>query len=301
MIEKNINKNIDFIGNAKIFILISCFIIISGILSLIIYGGPKLSIDFTGGTVVRLEFSNHIEVSEIRSKLQSTDLKKSEITQIIEIGSAKSEFRIKTNINQKTDYIHGIIKDSLKEYNPIIRKIERVGPKIGNELQTQAVYAISLALVMLMIYIGFRFDRFYALGSVVAIIHDVLFTLGIFSILRLEIDLSIIAAFLTIVGYSLNDTIVIFDRFRENGQKDLKLSMKEIANLSLNQTLSRTVITSLTTLLVVIVLYYIGGEVIKYFAFALIIGVLIGTYSSIFVASPFMLYLKSKVKIEEEE
>ena len=300
MIEKNINKNIDFIGNAKIFILISCFIIISGILSLIIYGGPKLSIDFTGGTVVRLEFSNHIEVSEIRSKLQSTDLKKSEITQIIEIGSAKSEFRIKTNINQKTDYIHGIIKDSLKEYNPIIRKIERVGPKIGNELQTQAVYAISLALVMLMIYIGFRFDRFYALGSVVAIIHDVLFTLGIFSILRLEIDLSIIAAFLTIVGYSLNDTIVIFDRFRENTHKDLELEFNELANLSLNQTLSRTIITSLTTLMVVTILFYIGGEVIRYFSLALIIGVLVGTYSSIFIASPFMLFLKSKYKIEEE-
>ena len=120
-------------------------------------------------------------------------------------------------------------------------------------------------------------------------------------LLNLEIDLSIVAAFLTIVGYSLNDTIVIFDRFRENSKKDLKLTMKEIANISLNQTLSRTIITSLTTLLVVLILYFIGGEVIKYFAFALIIGVLIGTYSSIFIASPFMLYLKSKIKLEEKE
>ena len=162
------------------------------------------------------------------------------------------------------------------------------------------MYAIGLALLMLMIYIGFRFDIFYSLGSVVAIVHDVLITLGIFSLLNLEIDLSIVAAFLTIVGYSLNDTIVIFDRFRENSHKDLKLSLNELANLSLNQTLSRTIITSLTTLMVVLILFFVGGEIIKYFAFALIIGVIVGTYSSIFVASPFMLYLKSKYKIEEE-
>ena len=154
---------------------------------------------------------------------------------------------------------------------------------------------------MLMIYIGFRFDIFYSLGSVVAIVHDVLITLGIFSLLNLEIDLSIVAAFLTIVGYSLNDTIVIFDRFRENSHKDLKLSLNELANLSLNQTLSRTIITSLTTLTVVVILFFVGGEIIKYFAFALIIGVIVGTYSSMFVASPFMLYLKSKIKIEEGE
>ena len=212
-----------------------------------------------------------------------------------------NEYRIKTGINNKTQNINDILSDNLYNYNYEVRRIENVGPKIGNELQLQAIYAIGLALIMLMIYIGFRFDRFYSFGSIAAIFHDVLVTLGIFSLLNLEIDLSIIAAFLTIVGYSLNDTIVIFDRFRENGQKDLKLSMKEIANLSLNQTLSRTVITSLTTLLVVTILYYIGGEVIKYFAFALIIGVFVGTYSSIFIASPFMLYLKSKVKIEEEE
>jgi preprotein translocase SecF subunit len=139
------------------------------------------------------------------------------------------------------------------------------------------------------------------LGSVIAIIHDVLITLGIFSLLNLEINLSIIAAFLTIVGYSLNDTIVIFDRFRENSHKDLKLSPNELANLSLNQTISRTIITSLTTLMVVVILFFVGGEVIKYFAFALIIGVIVGTYSSIFVASPCMLYFKSKIKIEEGE
>jgi len=289
--------SINFIDKAKVALLCSITIISIGLISLIINKGPNLSIDFTGGTIIQILFNNDLQIDELRSALKSTELNKAEIT---EFGK-NNEYRIKTSVSNKSQNINSILSDNLSSYNYEIRRVENVGPKIGVELQLQAIYAIALALVMLMIYIGFRFDRFYALGSVVAIFHDVLFTLGIFSILNLEVDLSIIAAFLTIVGYSLNDTIVIFDRFRENGQKDLKLSMKEIANLSLNQTLSRTVITSLTTLLVVIVLYYIGGEVIKYFAFALIIGVLIGTYSSIFVASPFMLYLKSKVKIEEEE
>ena len=232
--------------------------------------------------------------------LNSTVLRNSEITEITGLSS-NQQFRIKTNIKiEDTTEISNIIMSTLKDYNPEIRAIESVGPKVGKELQFQAIYAIGLALLMLMIYIGFRFDQFYAMGSVVAVIHDILITLGIFSLLNLEIDLSIVAAFLTIVGYSLNDTIVIFDRFRENSQKDLKISLTELANLSLNQTLSRTIITSLTTLMVVTILFFVGGEAIKYFAFALIIGVIVGTYSSMFIASPFLLYFKSKIKTEEE-
>ena len=291
------NRNIDFINNTKIALVCSFIMISSGLVSLILNKGPNLSIDFTGGTIIQILFNNDLKIDELRSALQSTELSKSEITQF----GQNNEYRIKASISDKSQSISDILSNNLSMYDYEVRRIENVGPKIGNELQLQAIYAIGLALVMLMIYIGFRFDRFYSFGSVAAIFHDILFTLGIFSLLNLEIDLSIIAAFLTIVGYSLNDTIVIFDRFRENSQKDLKISMEEIANLSLNQTLSRTIITSLTTLLVVIILYFIGGEVIRYFAFALIIGVLVGTYSSIFIASPFMLYLKSKVKIEEEE
>ena len=291
------NRNIDFINNTKIALVCSFIMISSGLVSLILNKGPNLSIDFTGGTIIQILFNNDLKIDELRSALQSTELSKSEITQF----GQNNEYRIKASISDKSQSISDILSSNLSMYDYEVRRIENVGPKIGNELQLQAIYAIGLALVMLMIYIGFRFDRFYSFGSVAAIFHDILFTLGIFSLLNLEIDLSIIAAFLTIVGYSLNDTIVIFDRFRENSQKDLKISMEEIANLSLNQTLSRTIITSLTTLLVVIILYFIGGEVIRYFAFALIIGVLVGTYSSIFIASPFMLYLKSKVKIEEEE
>ena len=291
------NRNIDFINNTKIALVCSFIMISSGLVSLILNKGPNLSIDFTGGTIIQILFNNDLKIDELRSALQSTELSKSEITQF----GQNNEYRIKASISDKSQSISDILSNNLSMYDYEVRRIENVGPKIGNELQLQAIYAIGLALVMLMIYIGFRFDRFYSFGSVAAIFHDILFTLGIFSLLNLEIDLSIIAAFLTIVGYSLNDTIVIFDRFRENSQKDLKISMEEIANLSLNQTLSRTIITSLTTLLVVTILYFIGGEVIRYFAFALIIGVLVGTYSSIFIASPFMLYLKSKVKIEEEE
>ena len=291
------NTNINFIDKTKIALVCSSIIISCGLLSLILNKGPDLSIDFTGGTIIQILFSDNLKIDELRAILNSTELSKAEITQF----GKNNEYRIKTSINNKTQSINDILSNNLNKYNYEIRRVENVGPKIGKELQLQAIYAIGLALIMLMLYIGFRFDRFYSFGSIAAIFHDILVTLGIFSLLNLEIDLSIIAAFLTIVGYSLNDTIVIFDRFRENGQKDLKLSMKEIANLSLNQTLSRTVVTSLTTLMVVMILYYMGGEVIKYFAFALIVGVFVGTYSSIFIASPFMLYLKSKIKTEEEE
>ena len=294
------NRNIDFISKAKIALYLSLGIIMLGIGSLVVNRGPNLSIDFVGGTVIQVSSTNNIDINKVRDLLNPTILNKSEVTEITGMNT-NQQFRIKTNLkNEDTTEISSIIMNSLRDFNPEIRAIESVGPKVGKELQYQAIYAIGLALIMLMIYIGFRFDQFYAMGSVVAIIHDVLITLGIFSLLNLEINLSIVAAFLTIVGYSLNDTIVIFDRFRENSQKDLKLSLTDLANLSLNQTLSRTIITSLTTLMVVTILFFIGGEAIKYFAFALIIGVIVGTYSSIFIASPFMLYFKSRIKVEEE-
>ncbi|MBV67991.1 MAG: protein translocase subunit SecF [Candidatus Marinimicrobia bacterium] len=292
-------SNIDFISKSKYTLFISLGIIIMGIGALI-FRGPNLSIDFVGGTIIQVSSSEQVEINIIRDLLDSTVLKNSEITEITGLSS-NQQFRIKTNIKiEDTTEISNIIMNTLKDFNPEIRAIESVGPKVGKELQFQAIYAIGLALLMLMIYIGFRFDQFYAMGSVVAVIHDILITLGIFSLLNLEINLSIVAAFLTIVGYSLNDTIVIFDRFRENSQKDLKISLTDLANLSLNQTLSRTIITSLTTLMVVTILFFVGGEAIKYFAFALIIGVIVGTYSSMFIASPFLLYFKSKIKTEEE-
>ncbi len=177
-----------------------------------------------------------------------------------------------------------------------LRRVESVGPKIGKELQNDALKAIGLALLLILIYITFRFDRYYALGSVMALIHDVLITLGVFSLLDYEINLSIIAAFLTIVGYSLNDTIVVFDRIRESIPKLMKKTLNDVVNISLNETLNRTVITSLTTMMVVVILFLWGGKVINLFAFALIIGVFVGTYSSLFVASPVMVYFEKRSK-----
>ena len=225
------NTNINFIDKTKIALICSSIIISCGLMSLILNKGPNLSIDFTGGTIIQILFSDNLEIDELRAILNSTELSKAEITQF----GKNNEYRIKTSINSKTQSINDILSNNLAKYNYEIRRVENVGPKIGKELQLQAIYAIGLALIMLMIYIGFRFDRFYSFGSIAAIFHDILVTLGIFSLLNLEIDLSIIAAFLTIVGYSLNDTIVIFDRFRENSEKDLELELNELANLSLNQ------------------------------------------------------------------
>tara|TARA_Y100000590_G_scaffold178475_1_gene203631 strand:- start:45 stop:935 length:891 start_codon:yes stop_codon:yes gene_type:complete len=285
------NTNIKFMSFTKITAIFSVLCIIIGIISLIIKGGPLLSIDFTGGTIVQIRLTQFENVTNIRDKLSNYGFANAEI---IEFGSPE-EILIKAQSIGSSSDISEKLNSALGE-TFVLRRIESVGPKIGKELQRDAYFAIALALIMILMYIAIRFDSYYALGSVVALIHDIIITLGIFSLLNLEINLSIIAAFLTIVGYSLNDTIVIFDRIRENVSKHLKKTLDEVVDISLNNTLSRTFITSLTTLLVLTILYLWGGEVINLFAFALIIGVGIGTYSSIFVASPVMLYFEKKAK-----
>ena len=285
------NTNFNFMRISKIMALMSIIFIIIGISSLIIKGGPKLSIDFTGGTIAQLQFDEEIEIVDLRLKLMQSGFQN---TEIVEFGSPK-EVLIKMQTSDSSNEISEKLNKILDE-SFTIRRIESVGPKIGKELQSDAILAIALALSMILLYIGFRFDFYYAIGSVLALIHDVLITLGIFSLLSYEIDLSIIAAFLTIVGYSLNDTIVVFDRIRENIPKHVKKTLEEVINVSLNQTLSRTIITSFTTLIVVMVLFYFGGEVIHLFAFALIVGVFIGTYSSMFIASPVIVMLDKKAK-----
>ncbi len=283
--------NINFLGVQKFTALLSISIIVAGIVSLVMKGGPLLSIDFTGGTIAQIKFKQAVDISELRNNLENFGFTNAEI---IEFGSP-DEILIKTQSTGSSNEISEKLTTALGE-TFTLRRVESVGPKIGKELQKDALVAISLALMMILIYIAFRFDAYYALGSVAALIHDVLITLGIFSLLSYEINLSIIAAFLTIVGYSLNDTIVVFDRIRENIPKNLKKTLQEVVNVSLNDTLSRTVITSLTTMMVVVILFIWGGEVINRFAFALIVGVFIGTYSSIFVASPVMLYCERRSK-----
>ena len=281
--------NINFLSKQKITSLLSIALIISGITSLIMKGGPLLSIDFTGGTVAQVKFDKVVDLISLRSTLSEFGFEGAEI---VEFGSP-DEVLIKTQISGSSSEISEKLTSGLgKTFT--LRRVESVGPKIGKELQTDALKAIGLALLLILIYIAFRFDRYYALGSVMAIIHDVLITLGVFSLLDYEINLSIVAAFLTIVGYSLNDTIVVFDRIRENIPKYMKKTIDDVVNISLNETLNRTVITSLTTMMVVVILFVWGGEVINLFAFALIVGVFVGTYSSIFVASPVLVFFEKR-------
>lgn len=282
--------NINFLKQKTIAFGISLALIIAGLASITMNGGLGLSIDFTGGTVIQVLFEKAPDITEIRSNLESNGFGSAEV---IEFGSP-NELLIKTDIIENTEDANQKLSSALGNYKYEIRRVEMVGPKIGSELRKDAIYAIIMALIGIMVYIWFRFDRYYAVASVVAIVHDVFITLGIFSLLSKDIDLSIIAALLTIVGYSLNDTIVVFDRIRENIHKHSKERLEGVVNLSLNETLSRTVITSLTTLIVVIVLLLLGGEVIHNFAFALTVGVFVGTYSSIFVASPVMIHLENK-------
>jgi len=281
--------NIDFISKQKLTGLLSIVLIIAGIASLIMKGGPLLSIDFTGGTVAQIKFEKPVELGQLRNTLSDYGFKGAEI---VEFGSP-DEVLIKTQFTGSSSEISEKLTLALGK-TFILRRVESVGPKIGKELQSDALKAIGLALLLILIYITFRFDRYYALGSVMALIHDVLFTLSVFSLLDYEINLSIIAAFLTIVGYSLNDTIVVFDRIRENIPKFMKKTLNDVVNISLNETLNRTVITSLTTMMVVVILFIWGGKVINLFAFALIVGIFIGTYSSLFVASPVMVYFESR-------
>ena len=287
-----LNKtNIDFISKQKIAGFLSITLIVAGIASLIIKGGPLLSIDFTGGTVAQVKFEKPVELGQLRETLSDYGFEGAEI---VEFGSP-DEVLIKTQFSGSSSEISEQLTLALgKTFT--LRRVESVGPKIGKELQNDALKAIGLALLLILIYITFRFDRYYALGSVMALIHDVLITLGVFSLLDYEINLSIIAAFLTIVGYSLNDTIVVFDRIRENTPKYMKKTLNDVVNISLNETLNRTVITSLTTMMVVVILFLWGGKVINLFAFALIIGVFVGTYSSLFVASPVMVYFEKRSK-----
>ncbi len=292
---------IDFIGKRRIAFAISLVIILAGIVSLVINKGPNYSIDFTGGVSMELELTpvkegtQVVEIQAIRDALTNAGIQDAEI-QEIKGAEGKQFILIKTQaVGDMKDKTSTKIIEIIKKEFPdnvdnktLIRLQEEVGPKIGEELKGKAILAIFWALLGIILYIWWRFEFTFGLAAVAALFHDILITIGIFSILGIDISLSIVAALLMIVGYSLNDTIVVFDRIRE----DLKIYRKEsygsVINHSINETLSRTIITSLTTFVVVLSLYLFGGSVIHDFAFAILVGVLVGTYSSIFVASPLM-------------
>ena len=301
--------NFNFMKLATVTRFFSLIFLLIGFTSLILNKGPKLSIDFKGGTMIAVSFTESIEIDRLRASIkkinidgQELDLSKSEIKYFGD--KSNISVRLSSIENEPEKFIQKFIQKLIELFpekipdnkENFILAIEKVGPKIGAELSSDAIMAILSALALILIYISARFEFKFAIGAIAALAHDILITLGIFSILGYEISLAVIAAFLTIVGYSLNDTIVIFDRIRENLKTLNRESILQTVNKSINESLSRTMVTSLTTLFVVLILYFFGGEVIHYFSFALIIGVLVGTYSSIFVASLIVVYMQPKNK-----
>ena len=288
MLELIKNVNIDFLGKRKIAGMISGAVILAGLVSIVLHGGPLYSIDFEGGTEIQVLFSESTDVEAVRGALSEIGYGNAAIRSF----GNEDEFLIHVKTATKSEEQVNEIREALASIHGgsyEIRRLETVGPKIGKELRGDMISAVLIAMAGIVIYISIRFQFMYAIGALVALTHDVLITLGLFSLLNMEISLSVLAAFLFIVGYSLNDTIVVFDRVRENAKEKRHDSFMSVLNISLNQTLNRTVITSMTTLTVVLILLFFGGEVIKPFAFALTIGLVVGTYSSIFVASPVVL------------
>ncbi len=293
--------NFNFINHFKKFNLISLILVLLS-LFFVIFKGLNYGIDFKGGTLIEVRIQNNdIRVSDIRDSLNKLNLGDVNVKNFGE----KSDFLIKIEkkLNNNESLISEIKTSLDQDLNEEVnyRRVESVGPKVSAELLKSGIISIGLALLMMLFYIWFRFEWQFSLGSIIALFHDVIITLGIFSILSIEINLSIVAAVLTIVGYSMNDTVVIYDRIRENLSKFNKLEIDQVSNLSVNETLSRTLITSVTTLLALFSIFILGGEILKGFSFAMILGVIIGTYSSIFVASPVLRYLKVSSKTLEKK
>jgi len=288
--------NFQFMNSRKMGYILSSILIGLSIISLILHGGPKYNIDFTGGTLVHLKFEKNVQIQTIRSAVAAHGYGDSEIKHFGE----QNEIAIRTGIVQSGEEIstelEKLIEEALPDNPFVVQRVEKVGPKVGKELVRDALLAVFWAMVLILFYIMWRFEFKFSVGAIAALMHDVIITIGVFSVLDIEISAPIIAAVLTIVGYSLNDTIVVYDRIRENLKAGKKVAsdLPDIVNRSINETLSRTVITSSTTLIVVTVLYFFGGEVLRTFALALIIGIFIGTYSSIFVASPIIVDWKTK-------
>ncbi|RQD58461.1 MAG: protein translocase subunit SecF [Desulfonatronovibrio sp. MSAO_Bac4] len=344
------DTNYDFIGYRRYAYIASISLILIGLLSLGLKGGPKLGIDFAGGVIIQVKFNQETELTELSNLLGETELPALVVQRFGD--RTDHEFLLRTSGENLTpSEVRSIVEDKLnlsyQENGYSIQRLEMVGPRVGADLRESALEALFFAVLFIAIYISGRFEHKwfvagfmaiamaggvyllkllsiplgflifaamlitlfmswylklnFALGAVVALIHDMLIVVGIFSLFNKEFDLSIVAALLTIIGYSLNDTIIVFDRIRENLRNKLSTSLSKTINVSINQTLSRTIVTSGTTLIVVLCLLILGGGIIHDFAFALTVGVLVGTYSSIFVASPILLSFRPVIEEEEED
>ena len=293
-------SNINFVSKFKKANIFSLVIFILSVI-FISLKGLNYGIDFKGGTLIELRTDTSINASSIRDSLKSMNLGDINVKKFGKAGDYLIKVEQKKSNN--SDLIPEIKKTLADNLNAKIdfRRVENVGPKVSSELLKSSIIAVSLALAAMLFYIWIRFEWQFSIGSIIALFHDVIITLGIFSFLSLEINLSIIAAVLTIVGYSMNDTVVIYDRIRENLLKYTKISISDVSNISINETLSRTIITSVTTLLALFSIYVLGGEILRGFSFAMILGVIIGTYSSMFVASPILKFFKVSYKTLEKE
>jgi len=284
--------HIDFVGKMKYAIIFSIILTIISIASVIFHGGLNLGIDFAGGSIIQVKFQKDMTADKIRDALKSTRLEKSIIQQF---GS--NEFLIRTqesfhdqklldeNVNKPLSTAFG------KDYE--IRRVEIVGSKVGMDFQRKAIFAVILSWLAMLIYIAWRFEFRYGLGGIIALVHDVIIIIGTVSILKMEFTISILAAIFFIIGYSINDTIVVLDRIRENVKLNPRQKLAETINMSINQTLSRTILTSFTVFLTVIALYIWGGPVLHDLAFSLLVGVVFGTYSSVFISCPIVLFFEN--------
>jgi preprotein translocase subunit SecF len=292
------DTNFDFVGKRRMAAIFSLLLILIGIGSLVAQGGPSYGIDFAGGTLVQVKFVEETKANDIKKALESLNLRGMTVQSF---GDETNEFLLRAQnagevvegsgkLESMGDQIGSALVESYGKEKVEIRRVEMVGPQVGKDLRMKGLLAILYAMGGILLYVTWRFEFRFAVGAILALVHDVLITLGVFSLFGKEIDLPIIAAFLAIIGYSLNDTIIVYDRIRENTGKHLKEGFTAVVNRSINETLSRTILTSGTTLLVVLALFIFGGGVIHNFAFALLVGIIIGTYSSIFVASPLLIF-----------
>lgn len=296
VISKNVN--IDFVKSRKWAISFSLGLIALSLVSFVARGGFNMGIDFSGGTMVQVRFSQDVKIEDVRRALAGIGMGDSEIQWI---GEGKDELIIRTGhsadmLSDTGETIKKLLTDSFPGNSVEIRRVEMVGPKVGRDLRTKGVLALLYSLVLMLVYIWWRFELSFGVGAVVALIHDVIITLGFVSMFNIEFDLKIVAAVLTLVGYSINDTIVVYDRIRENLRLAKKGDYEGTVNRSINETLSRTLLTSFTTIIVVVVLFFFGGEVIHGFSFALMVGIATGTYSSIYIASPVVLLWETRNK-----
>ena len=277
-------QNIEFMRRRKLAGMFSIALVLASV-ALLVVRGLNFGVDFTGGVLVEVGYPEAVELNPVRDALSQGGFNQAVVQHF---GSAREVLvRLPQAEEGNPAQMSASVMNALRQMNPAVemRRVEFVGPAVGEELREDGGLAVLFALIAILIYVAMRFEWRLALGSVVALVHDVLITLGMFSLLQAEFDLSVLAAVLAVIGYSLNDTIVVFDRIRENFRRMRKGSPVEIVNRSLNQTLSRTLMTSVTTMLVLIALFFLGGEIIHGFSLALIIGDFIGTYSSIYVAS----------------